>query len=84
MLLQNRVQVLSLIPIRVYDCIYRTRKDEIINVTEGTNAEEYILYDIKGIAVKNGKIDAAQTCVNVQTLNSGIYAINQDIRWCCQ
>ena len=38
------------------DCIYVSNpvKDEIIiNVTEGTNAEEYILYDIKGIAVKN-------------------------------
>ena len=37
--------------------------------------QKSILYDIKGIAVKNGKIDAAQTCVNVQTLNSGIYAL---------
>ena len=60
------------------DCIYVSNpvKDEIIiNVTEGINAEEYILYDIKGIAVKNGKIDATQTCVNAQTLTSGIYTL---------
>ena len=60
------------------DCIYVSNpvKDEIIiNVTEGINAEEYILYDIKGIAVKNGKIDATQTCVDAQTLTSGIYTL---------
>ena len=60
------------------DCIYISNpvKDEIIiNATAGINAESYVLYDTKGIPVRSGIINAAQTKVNVQTLNSGIYAL---------
>ena len=60
------------------DCIYISNpvKDEIIiNATAGINAESYVLYDTKGIPVRSGIINAVQTKVNVQTLNSGIYAL---------
>ena len=60
------------------DCIYISNpvKDEIIiNATAGIYAESYVLYDTKGIPVRSGIINAAQTKVTVQTLNSGIYAL---------
>ncbi|WP_455584469.1 N-acetylmuramoyl-L-alanine amidase [Bacteroides sp.] len=60
------------------DCIHVSNpvKEEMtIHVAEGISAESYVLYDTRGIPVRSGKINAAQTNVNVQTLNSGIYAL---------
>ena len=55
--------------------LYSSTNESFAKATAGINAESYVLYDTKGIPVRSGIINAAQTKVNVQTLNSGIYAL---------